>query len=427
VDLYCSAAKLTFFLFSLLCFVLPFAVAPQNIIQAIFIIVCLWVLQAGTPVCFRRRVNWTSFERILAILILAWVLLRISVGLFNDNFNFFRAVQIFIGYLPLIVVPWLTCEISETFNLNERLIQRFLNSLFAVSALWCLVSISQRILGWAFYGGQLHFERYRSFGLYSHPLTLAYVLSLLFPFSLRLLVAQHRQIRNWVTVAFLTTVLILNESRTVQLASAVVGLSIVCLRSTGRVRLILTTIAVFVFLGVAAFENPIRTKFIRTYTDAQSRLTQGDLPDDRLIFWTVHLNLAKERPWFGWGAEIPDEVRIRAYDNAGYSGIKDKYNAHNLYLQALVEGGVGGLMLIVSIFTMAILVCRNVYHNTTNLNSRLIADGATFSLITFMLASFTQNSIYDSEVRFSLTLLFTAIALSARSRGNSAYKPHLTA
>ncbi len=411
-----SYTKLVFFQSNLLFFVLPFAVAPQNIVQFAFILVCLPMFFQPLSSSDRGAVSWSFLEKSLAGTMLSWIILRILVGLYRDNFEVARALQIFGGYLPLILVPWLFCKVAQTFNLYERIIVSFWNALFSISVFWCVIAASQRIYGWAFYSGQFNFEKYRSYGLYSHPLTLAYVIALFFPISLRFLIARPRSVKSWLSFVALIVVLILNESRAVQIVSMVVGSGLIFVYSKGRMRLILTSIVASVILSISSFENPIRQKFVKTYTDAVLRIESGNLPDDRLIFWKVHSNLAKEKLWVGWGAELPEEVRTKAYKDAGYSQMKDKYNAHNLYLQALVEAGIGGVLLVVTFLILTLLVCREVSQNAVDPTAKLIAEGTSFSVVAFMLASVTQNSIYDSEVRFALTIIFAMLALSAKSQ-----------
>src|SRR5690606_32579413 len=118
------------------------------------------------------------------------------------------------GYLPLVLTPIL---VSMAPRPSPVACQRFEKCLIIVIGFMALAALTQGIFGWERVG--LHFQagdtRARAF--YSHPLTLAYVGLLVFPFALAQVARQWRN--PWFLTLMASEIIIIwtSRSRVVQL------------------------------------------------------------------------------------------------------------------------------------------------------------------------------------------------------------------
>ena len=125
----------------------------------------------------------------------------------------------------------------------------------------------------------------RSRGLYSHPLTCAYVALVFWPIAVGYLLKEPKKWLSWLLLASLTIVLILTSSRTVQAVCAMTtGLQVfVSLR--GKARLLCVGLVLSIIVGISFTKNPISDRFKSTVTQKSALRSQG-YPDDRVASGT---------------------------------------------------------------------------------------------------------------------------------------------
>jgi O-antigen ligase len=152
---------------------------------------------------------------------------------------------------------------------------------------------------------------------------------------------------------------------------------------------------------VAVTDNPIRQRFqeVVDRTDVQT-----DYADDRLAFWQVNLLMWKERPLLGHGEGLGTEYRRPFYVQAGLGHLEKLYEAHNMYLQIAVNGGLVCLGIFLAWFAWYL---GKSWRDRRSLGGAM----ALQALAVFALGALTQNAFQDSEVRYTLSLLCTAVWL----------------
>jgi O-antigen ligase len=192
-------------------------------------------------------------------------------------------------------------------------------------------------------------------------------------------------------------VIVLADSRTVQGVALVFAILILSQdvvgkrwRSTRLVFLVLCTL-------LAAVWAHSQQKWVETVSD-QGHDVSSAYADDRLAFWHAHWEMFREKPWIGHGFSLGKEYRQPYYEQIGLGDFPKIYEAHNLYLQILVNSGLLGLMLFFLTFYWAYLQLRSSW---TGLGL----------LAVLLLGSITQNSLFDFEVRYTFAVLL-ALALS---------------
>jgi O-antigen ligase len=86
-------------------------------------------------------------------------------------------------------------------------------------------------------------------------------------------------------------------------------------------------------------------------TGNDTELTTKMLNESRLSIWKVSFNIIRENPIFGVGTgDIQDELN-REYRLSGSTDLKtdNNLNAHNQFLEIILENGLIGLLLFISI------------------------------------------------------------------------------
>jgi O-antigen ligase len=156
-------------------------------------------------------------------------------------------------------------------------------------------------------------------------------------------------------------------------------------------------------LGIVALStpNPISQKF-QTVLAGQRSDHETPYPDDRLAFWHAHWEMFKDAPIVGHGTDITREDRKPYYERIGLGHIKRMYEAHNMYLQAVVEGGLVAGLGLLTFLIWWFLHARNF--KQVESWQRL---GAMITPLAFAAGGLTQNAIQDSEVRYLLILSCT--------------------
>ncbi|MBC7659614.1 MAG: O-antigen ligase family protein [Chitinophagaceae bacterium] len=116
---------------------------------------------------------------------------------------------------------------------------------------------------------------------------------------------------------------------------------------------------------------------------------------DRLIFWKINWRLFMENPVFGTGLKRYDAGLLDTYLQAGYTSLERKYNAHNIYLQTLADGGlvsaIGLAFLLTAVGRLAFEVKKHFAHLALSL-----------IFIATLGCGLVQNHLRDSEYVYAL-------------------------
>ena len=261
----------------------------------------------------------------------------------------------------------------------------------------------------------------RAQGLYSHPLSFAYVGLVWFPLSLAAVTRWPRLLTTWVAALGFLVALLASGSRVAQIiAVGMIAFSV--LRATkGRRRVALLAAAGAVVSIVLLTNNPIGERLRGTLERHDVR---SDYADDRVAFWHANILMFMDRPVLGHGEHLDKSYRHPYYERIGLGDFERQYEAHNMYLQWAVNGGVIGLLLMLAYLAWhgrALLRLRSL---GTPLASAASTLGAP-TMIAFLLGALTQNALQDSVVRYSATLATCALWLVLRQEAGLSGPPRL--
>lgn len=396
------------FPFLLLILCLPFGPSLQSIAIGIATFTILIRDRAGFKTLAQKIGNK---ERISLGLLLVVIILPIISTVLNSKNPETDVVSFFIGFAPLLVLPIVFLLQKPIPQEGQRKLEVFWTFLMIF---WAVAALSQYIWGWKIQGVTLvHGDFFkRSQGFYSHPLTLAYVSLMLYPFHLVLLATDFKNWRRIALVLGNLALLYFSASRTAQAVAllATVGFALSYFKGMTRIYLLIgMTVAL---ISVFSTPNAISRRFSAMSSGMLSEEKESAYADDRIAFWIVHLNMVKERPILGHGINLDKTYRVPYYDAIGLPGFKKAYEAHNQILQLAAEGGI-----LTALAFIAWLVSLHFNWRNGSRNLTYIRD---LTLICLFLGGLTQNAYFDGEVRFALMTLASLayVTNSRRTRTN---------
>ena len=361
-------------------------------------------------------------SQIALILGLAWI----SLALLSSAMNPWTSAvfpEFIAGYLWWALGPFTLAALAGSLGAldafsSRQFLTNFRKIVWILLVAGCLIAASQYFIGWKLQGIYPIRSEYRARLLFSHPLSLAYILLLYVPLSAALLI-QYPKSRLVLAVAgALLFLVFVSSSRTVQAVVALLAGAFVLFGLHGRFKAIAIATFLCFALLLATTSNPIRTRFISTIEQREDR-QQALYADDRIAFWAVHWDMFKEKPLFGHGLSYHQDYLNHYYNAHGLSGLTKKYPAHNMFLQVMVNTGVAGLLLWFGRIAVDVAACVALIRGSDgakkNLSqlpgsSRVRSENwvgwvGLATIAGMMLAGTTQNAFQDSAVRFHWTIL----------------------
>lgn len=137
--------------------------------------------------------------------------------------------------------------------------------------------------------------------------------------------------------------------------------------------------------------------------------------DFRLISWHHSLQMARERPWHGYGAgnwklQI-QRIGLQSFDDQGNFGMVVPLHPHNEFLVVLAELGIPGLLLLLAVWGVGIAGAARQALNSGGSHDSLLG----ICLLMAWLGMFIDASFsFPLERPFHMTLLGLLLALSLR-------------
>ncbi|MEN9528395.1 MAG: hypothetical protein RI932_268 [Pseudomonadota bacterium] len=265
---------------------------------------------------------------------------------------------------------------------------------------------------------------YRIFGFYGHPLSLAGACLIWLSTALYGLWTEFRSrgagasglsAMSWGTVAILQSALIyMSGGRMALVVLAVLWLIFAVAVSLGVLlprfapgkkawKLAQTLIGGVAVSGVALIAWGFSTGVFQSFAEkifsrglGGGTLGQGPL-GDRELFWQVYLAMWRDSPLVGQGYfAIEHGLRTEYYLREGLASLRDKFNAHNIFLEVL---GISGVLGLLAYMTVCVLLGLNMKILAGRSPQRRFVLGAiVFAFFANVLHGLTQNTFFDSAV-----------------------------
>lgn len=383
----------------LLIVTLPLGVAVQNIAAGLAVlIICINIIRRKNyKVDFEKVINGKLSPVIPTILAFAYILWLCVSTVLNVDHPTGSYGKFIGGYTYWAILPLILAANYQDFTGKDWQTIYRIGSI--VCLIWGLVALSQLVWGWKVSGASFVDGPTRAQGFYSHPLTLAYSAILIFPLAAYRFASSRRDKNSWALFTGAILLVLASQSRAVQIVCMFI-LTYNFFKYGKKNLKIVFVIASFVSITfISVTDNRLKRRFAGIFDPNYDK--SSGYADDRLVFWKVHSNMFLERPIVGHGQNLTTEYRTPWYDSAGFEAISKKYEAHNVFLQVAVCGGIVGLALFLSWWGYYFInIWRIVYDPYAGM--------ILITMASFCIASFTQNSFQDSEVRNTLTL-FTGL------------------
>ncbi len=116
--------------------------------------------------------------------------------------------------------------------------------------------------------------------------------------------------------------------------------------------------AIMFFLGLLVFLNNPRVFDFYTKVKSYNSMVYDNSTSEksRILTWDASIKLIREAPFFGYGVGDANNILIQKYKELGYTyNYENKYNAHNQFLQTLLQTGIVGFLILVSVFVLLAL------------------------------------------------------------------------
>lgn len=376
----------------------PFGPALQNLAMFVTVIVA--------SVYFVKQRSWPAWPapgafRWAWLSMLGYLVWNVISSLLNPA-NDSEPIAYFIGYSPILVLPWLASSMPA---LPDKALRRLETIGALVVLVWGLVCLSQVLWPWRWVGSMPVLGGIpRAQGFYSHPLTLAYSALLIWPFAVLRIFQKPGLWQSWAYGVGAALMLFYSMSRTAQALAAVFVLWNVFRLFSGPRRWQMLGAIALAGLVIAVTENPVSTRFRHLIHGTEENYHFSDYPDDRLAFWHAHGVMIQERPIVGHGVHIGLDYRRPYYERIGLGDFKKQYPAHNQYIQMLAEGGLIALSCFVAWLVFSLRLMTNPRF------PRFLRTVVPQTLWIFILGGLTQNAFYDSDVRMGLVVMGLIVA-----------------
>jgi len=212
-----------------------------------------------------------------------------------------------------------------------------------------------------------------------------------------------------INIFFIASLLPIFNSRGVTLALIILGLYYmwVSYRHGYLFRCIgfIITISGFVFIFYQLFIIE-KDNYLKTYNPIRS-LTQ-DTGDDRILLWKNAIELFSEKPILGHGAGN-FKTEILKYGTTDYKNGRTIKHAHNYWIETIVELGIIGLLLVITIELYAIYF--SIKNRLWNLLAMILA---LLSLCIFY--GIYREGVFTFSSHFLILFIWLGIALKKRAR-----------
>jgi O-antigen ligase len=392
---------------------IPAGIAMQNLMVVVALLLMLYAELTSpdkSALPFKEAFRSTLTPTLLA---LGFILTCIVATLLNPANPDQSFVKYLGGHLAWILLPPLLLGFYG--RLHQEQLARLERFLQFVLLIWGVVALSQFLFGWRINGIVWQTDVPRPRGFYSHPLTFAYAAFVLWPYVLVRFFNQPRRMGSWIGLLSVATIILTTQSRTVQLCALMYAVYAVFSMLSGRARKIALIALVAVGCAVVVIPSPISEKIHRTFS-SEGVDKKSDYPDDRLAFWHAHLLMMQERPLLGHGIELDAKYRAPYYDKIGLSAFTKKYEAHNVFIQIITNAGLVGLIFFLAYWGWFITYARR------QIPQGLVRQTIIHTFAVYGLASLSQNSFQDGEVRLVLTLFCSAVLLVSCARESQGHR-----
>lgn len=296
-------------------------------------------------------------------------------------------------------------------SLNKKLYLKKLNSGFFYTGIFIfLVATFQTFTGFRFTSlnssMDLSFSRIYRVSLFSsHTLISASIALFIFSFFILLYYKIEIMTKNQknifkhapLTMIFVNLViLVLNQSRTTLMLTIITALIISTFylfkhwkSNTKSFLVLLAGFSVVIVFTYNIIEKDRLYQLLHLSED--QTIKELVIQNPRFAIWKGHINMFLDSPLFGYGyAFITDDLKSKFFDLSNFQ-------AHNSYLQLLVDMGLVGSALVISILAYCLYIFWKMMNENGLTYSPILIRCFFFALFTNAMHALTQNNLFESS------------------------------
>jgi O-antigen ligase len=203
---------------------------------------------------------------------------------------------------------------------------------------------------------------------------------------------------SWLLISMILLTSVYFLSSRAAILTAMIGLPFYFFRRskrTGRSRTVILAVIISILVLLPLFlTNPRVSGYIRSWSDVQ----KSDIPahDGRLIIWTTVTKIVRDNLLFGVGTgDIQDELN-KEYLLIGKTNFaKDNFNAHNQYIEIILENGIIGLLMFLMIFGVMVYIAVSEWNLLYSMFIIIVIFSFLFETMLNRLAGVTFFSLFS--------------------------------
>lgn len=310
--------------------------------------------------------------------------------------------------LPFLLLP-LLCLISDTSSLTRQRINAVFYTLLAALLIRfaaCLVVDAVKYLGGTPFA-QLKDWQLDPLGLHHNYLALYITAAFAFIYC-ECLRHWSQASRRWrisilAATAALLAYLLISASRSGIVITALLGILILVHQTFFRHRWKLSLLTALVIVALTAGAYLVKPDLFIRFTSIFSEMAAGRLGEDRFALIPYGLQTAEGHWLLGHGSGDYMDALMQTYEKNNFAkGLANHYDAHNQYIETLLETGVIGLviMMLMLLLPAVLALVKTRKADTDHLRISLC-------ILTFVLMA---SIFFESTLDRQMGVQFVAIA-----------------
>jgi O-antigen ligase len=207
---------------------------------------------------------------------------------------------------------------------------------------------------------------------------------------------QDRRLRNMMPVLALIMVYAqsLTGGRAGYITTGTVGLIMGALRWR-KVFLIGPAVALLIVVTVPAAADRLMQGFEGNDYNSSVAVDEYEITSGRNLIWPYVIAQIYQKPWFGWGRQAMLRTGTVAFL---YDTLKEEFgHPHNAYLEALIDNGIVGTVLILALFLALLFQALRLFLERRSKLCMAAGGMAAALILALMVAGMGSQSFYPVE------------------------------
>ncbi len=328
----------------LIAFILPFEKIIIRYSLVLFALFCLFIADYKQ---LKDRQNWIKLS-----LTSLWILPFLQLLILNKLEIHWEHLM---TKLTLLIIPIIIITCYKPFEIKIGKVLKFFTLGCLISALFCMLN---SLFSYYFLENIKAFN-YTSLSIFHHPgyftMYLNFVIGITYLVLLKPIEFFNFSIKWSITIiSFLTLFILIASSRTGWITNILLHIIFLTIIITNKKfsKKIFVYVIIFLipFVSIIYINPTIKLRFnelVKNAINVENTKKINSSSNVRRKTWLTSTNLIKEKWLFGYGTGIGKKALQEQFKKNGYYYMhKKNFNAHNQFLQVLIDHGLIGLLIL---------------------------------------------------------------------------------